>query len=94
MLTLKAFWKIQVFCRNDFFDKHTTGLQKKRFIDIAAVSGDLIVEMHQVGKVNKNGLPVKRERDVIQEIKNELDIDIIFHPYNKTAGDNYENESD
>ncbi|MDX1959654.1 MAG: hypothetical protein SFU98_13850 [Leptospiraceae bacterium] len=60
-------------------------------LDVVAKDGENIVEMHQVGKINKDGRPLKREREVIQEIKDELDVDVIFHPYNKKKGDHREN---
>lgn len=65
---------------------------KKRFIDVAAVDEEnQIIELHQIGKQNKNGLPVKREQIVINEILQETGIQTIFHPYNiKNGNENYE----
>jgi hypothetical protein len=56
---------------------------KRRYIDVAGIDiDDNIVELHQVGKQTKKGLPVKRERVVIEEVREETGIDIEFHPYN------------
>ena len=46
------------------------------------------VEFHQVGKQTKKGLPVKRERVVIEEIRKYKDVPITFHPYNQIEEDN------
>lgn len=66
----------------EFFVK-LLGLGRKRFIDIVAVEGETVKEFHQVGKVNKNGEPVKRERKVMEEIQDEYGIKVEFHSYNK-----------
>jgi hypothetical protein len=61
---------------------------KRRFMDVAGLEKDSkkIVELHQIGKENKNGTPVKRERDVIQEVYEETGIEVNFHAYNKEEG--------
>ncbi|MBK7057304.1 MAG: hypothetical protein IPH52_20105 [Leptospiraceae bacterium] len=48
---------------------------KRRYIDVAGIDlDDNIVELHQVGKQTKKGLPVKRERVVIssQSVKKQV----------------------
>ncbi|HRG76252.1 MAG TPA: hypothetical protein PLX69_16955 [Leptospiraceae bacterium] len=55
----------------------------RRFIDVAGLDDNRnIVELHQIGKQTKKGLPVKRERDVIEEVSKETGIEVEFHPYN------------
>ena len=56
---------------------------KSRFADIVGINsaGD-IEEIHQVGKQNKNGTPVKRERDAMKDIEKISGIKVFFHPYN------------
>ena len=55
---------------------------KEKNIDLSTGKRRYIVELHQVGKQTKKGLPVKRERVVIEEVREETGIDIEFHPYN------------
>ncbi len=51
--------------------------------------GRLGGEKHQqkvpevAGAIEKKGLPVKRERDTIEEIKESKNVAIYFHSYNK-----------
>ncbi|MBK6606512.1 MAG: hypothetical protein KBF99_10725 [Leptospiraceae bacterium] len=49
---------------------------KRRYIDVAGIDlDDNIVELHQVGKQTKKGLPVKRERvviEVVQSVKKQV----------------------
>ncbi|MCB1157044.1 MAG: hypothetical protein H7A25_08645 [Leptospiraceae bacterium] len=61
---------------------------KCRYIDVVAMKDDETepVEYHQVGKITKSGLPVKRERIVLQEIKQEKGVEPQFHPYNNYPG--------
>ncbi|MCB1179423.1 MAG: hypothetical protein KDK36_17710 [Leptospiraceae bacterium] len=66
----------------EHFLKLVTG--KRKFIDVAGLDSEgNEIEYHQVGKETKKGLPVKRERDTIEEISNSKDVEIYFHPYNK-----------
>jgi RHS repeat-associated protein len=60
------------------------GEKKRRFVDAAAVDGDgNLVEGTQVGKRNKNGEPVARERRAIDDVKKEHpDAKMNFKPYN------------
>jgi hypothetical protein len=58
-------------------------LNKKRFVDVVAKEGDNVIEFHQVGKANKDGRPVKREREVMDEIQEEYGVKVKFHAYNK-----------
>jgi len=57
---------------------------KKRYADVTGTdfnTGDL-KEIHQIGKQNKNGTPVKRERKAIEDIEKATGLKVIFHPYN------------
>ncbi len=67
--------------RESFF-KNKNG--KSRFADIVATNKKTgeIEEIHQVGKQNKNGTPIKRERDAIEDIEKLSKMKVIFHPYN------------
>jgi hypothetical protein len=58
---------------------------KNRFVDIAGLDKvtNEVVELHQIGKQNKDGSPVKRERLAIADIEKKFLIKVIFHPYNK-----------
>jgi len=58
-------------------------MEKARYIDIIAENkeGDLL-EVHQIGKQNKNGTPVKRERKAMADIEKATGLKVIFHPYN------------
>ena len=65
----------------EHFFKNTKG--KSRFADIVGVDEDgKLAEIHQAGKQNKNGTPVKRERDAMKDIEQISGIKVIFHPYN------------
>lgn len=56
---------------------------KKRYVDIAGLNQDGdIEELHQVGKQNKNGTPVSRERKAIKDIEKATGKKVFFHPYN------------
>jgi hypothetical protein len=61
------------------------GSKSKRFVDVVGkdVEGN-VKEMHQVGKQNKDGTPVARERKAIKEIKDASKHEPTFHPYNDT----------
>jgi hypothetical protein len=39
-----------------------------------------MVEIHQVGRTNKNGTPVSRERKAIADIEKATGMKVIFHP--------------
>jgi hypothetical protein len=41
-----------------------------------------VVEQHQVGKQNKDGTPVKRERTAKKDIEDATNKPVQFHPYN------------
>lgn len=61
------------------------GYKSKRFADVVEYDGDEIVSIYQVGKVNKNGLPVSRESKAIEDIMNSSKYNgapIYFIPYN------------
>ncbi len=59
-----------------------------RFMDVAEIDNGTEIMYHQIGKQTKKGLPVKRERDVIEEVENDKNIPITFHPYNLEDKDN------
>ena len=66
-----------------------TGHKSKRFADVVAYVDDKIAKIFQIGKVNKNGLPVSRESKAIEDIMNSLDskgTPITFVPYNSDIG--------
>ena len=65
----------------EFFVK-IFGRKKGRFVDVAAFEEEKLVEFHQVGKKTKKGFPVKRERDVMEELEKEYKIKPDFHAYN------------
>ena len=71
-----------LFARLEHFIRFISG--KKRFVDVAALNKESLKpeEFHQIGKQTLKKIPVKRERDVIQEISIETGIKPIFHPYN------------
>ena len=53
---------------------------KKRFADVTASNDDgKLEEIHQVGRTNKNGTPVKRERDAIADIEEATSKKVTFH---------------
>ena len=57
---------------------------KKRFVDIAGLNEqEKVIEIHQIGKQNRNSMPVKRERVVMDELEQHTGIKPIFHAYNK-----------
>ena len=68
----------------------TGGHKNRRFADVVELDGDgQIVAIYQVGKVNKNGLPVSRESKAIEDIMNSNDYNgapIYFVPYNPQYG--------
>ena len=72
--------------KNNTYDKN--GEKNKRFADIIAkYRYNMIKEIYQVGKINKNGTPVKREVRAINDIMNSKEyyrnpVDIFFIPYN------------
>ncbi len=54
-----------------------------RFLDILAMDIEgTPSELHQIGKQNKNGEPVARERKAIQEIEKATGKKVFFHAYN------------
>jgi len=53
---------------------------KKRFVDVAALDEEgNPIELHQVGRTNKDGSPVARERQAIKDIENATGKKVIFH---------------
>jgi len=54
---------------------------KKRYADVAKIDekGNP-TEIHQVGRTNKNGTPVSRERKAIEDIEKATGLKVIFHP--------------
>ncbi len=57
--------------------------KRGRFVDVAGFdkTGQL-KELHQIGKRNKNGTPVKRERNAIEDLEGRTKIKVKFHSYN------------
>jgi hypothetical protein len=57
---------------------------KNRFVDVAALEHFTLmpIEFHQIGRQNKDGTPVMRERRAITDIEKALGIVVVFHPYN------------
>ncbi len=59
------------------------GTKSYRSVDVAAKNGNGdVVEMHQVGRQTKGGLPVARERRALDDIKKASGVTPTFHPYN------------
>jgi hypothetical protein len=59
------------------------GKKKKRFVDVAAL--DLkksVVALYQVGKTKKNGSPVKREAEAIEDIETAVNLKVNFCNFN------------
>ena len=63
------------------------GKKKKRYADVTAFTMEKeLVEIHQVGKRLKDGRPVKREREAINDIEEHSEIKNIrveYHTYTK-----------
>jgi hypothetical protein len=60
------------------------GRKSRRFVDVVGVDKNgNVIEMHQVGKQNKNGTAVSRERSAINDILDATGSLPKFHPYNK-----------
>ena len=65
------------------------GTKTRRFADAVEIVDGEITSIHQVGKVNQNGLPVARESRAITDIMNSPDYNgapIFFWPYNSDSG--------
>ena len=59
------------------------GNKDTRYADVVGKDAQgNVVEMHQVGRQTQGGLPVARERQAIQDIKNATGQTPQFHPYN------------
>jgi len=53
---------------------------KKRFADVVGRDeNNVIKEIHQVGRTNKDGSPVKREKLAIKDIEKTTGLKVIFH---------------
>jgi len=52
------------------------------------IRGNLFSFLHQIGKQNKNGLLVKKEKDTIEEIYENMGMRAEFHPYNTIEQEN------
>lgn len=60
------------------------GKKTKRFVDVAGLDESRSVKkLIQVGKTNKNGQAVKRERDAIEDIENATGLKVDFEDYEK-----------
>jgi len=54
-----------------------------KYADLAVLDENgKVVEYHQIGKQNKDGTPVARERRAIEEIEKATGKKVWFHPYN------------
>ena len=54
-----------------------------KIVDVTAFDNQQkLHELHQIGKQNKNGLPVKKEGYTIEEIYKNMGIKPEFHSYN------------
>ncbi|GFI05229.1 hypothetical protein IMSAGC005_04083 [Lachnospiraceae bacterium] len=65
------------------------GNKSCRYADAVEISDGEISSIHQVGKVNQNGLPVARESRAIEDIMSSPDYNgapIYFWPYNSDMG--------
>ncbi len=83
---LDAFGAKKKITRKEFQVKLSDG--KSRYADVAVVDeNENALELHQVGVQNKNGTPVKRERDAIEDIEKATPIKVEFHPYNTEETD-------
>jgi hypothetical protein len=59
------------------------GNKDTRYADVVGKDAQgNVVEIHQVGRQTQGGLPVSRERQAIQDIKNATGQTPQFHPYN------------
>jgi len=57
--------------------------KSRRDVDVAGLDEELDPqEFHQIGKQNKDGRPVKREREAIADIEEATGITVQFHAYN------------
>ena len=75
----------------DYEKKYVTpdGNKKYRYADAVEMNNGQVTSIHQVGKVNKDGTPVVRERQAIQDIMSSPDYKgepIYFWPYNSNSG--------
>ncbi len=69
--------------KTEFHVRTPDGKKSRRFADVAALDdGDNLVELHQVGKQTKKGIPVKRERDARDDLQDATGVDVQFTPYN------------
>jgi len=68
----------------EYYVPTPNGKKRGRFLDIIARNTeDDIVKAVQVGKTNKNGQPVKREREAIEDIEKQTNLKIDFEDYQK-----------
>jgi hypothetical protein len=68
----------------EFYVPTSGGNKNSRFVDIAGLDPKTMqpIELHQVGRQTRGGLPVARERYAIDDIQNTIGINADFHPYN------------
>ncbi|MFN8256037.1 MAG: hypothetical protein U0W24_10140 [Bacteroidales bacterium] len=71
----------------EYLFKSRSSNTKKRYADVVGMDSKMkIKEIHQVGRRNKNGSPVKRERDAINDIELSDDsenVKVQFHTFIK-----------
>jgi RHS repeat-associated protein len=60
------------------------GKKENRYVDLAEYKNGEPIKYYQVGKQNKDGTPVKRERDAIEDIDGSTggSVPVEFYPYN------------
>ncbi len=70
---------------NEKYIQTPNGKKRGRFVDVFGKHPKTKEERYiQVGKENKNGTPVIRERDAIKDIEQEVkNVKVEFVPYNK-----------
>ena len=63
----------------------TGGNKNTRYADVVALDDDgNVVEIHQAGRSTKAGEPISRERKAIEDIEGATDIDVTYHPYDRS----------
>ena len=75
----------------DYEVKYDTpgGSKNYRYADAVEITDGVVTSIHQVGKVNQNGMPVVRESRAIADIMSSPNYNgapIYFWPYNSNSG--------
>ena len=70
--------------QKEFYVKTPIGKKRGRFVDVAGFKLPTNEsKLVQVGKTNKNGKPVKREQEAIQDIEQATGLKVDFEDYKK-----------